>query len=127
MSPALPFPMRCFSRALLLCASLLTLGTALSAQELHLLPQPREIKQTQSSFAMDARTRIVVARTHAAEDTVAAEMLAEEIALYTGRKPAITVAPGMPAVMRNVIYLADRKSTRLNSSHIQKSRMPSSA
>ena len=28
---------------------------------------------------------------------------------------------------RNLIYRTDRKSTRLNSSHIQKSRMPSSA
>ena len=35
-----------------------------------------------------------------------------------------TVAPGVPVVVR---VEADRKSTRLNSSHIQKSRMPSSA
>ena len=86
-------------------ASLLALSLPLAGQELHLLPQPREIQQTQSSFPVDARTRIVVARAHAAEDKVAAEMLAEEIALYTGRKPSITLAPGMPAVMRNVIYL----------------------
>ena len=32
--------------------------------------------------------------------------------------------PGHPGALK---YLADRKSTRLNSSHIQKSRMPSSA
>jgi hexosaminidase len=89
-----------------LCASLLPLCAVVSAQELHLLPQPREIKQTQSSFPVGAQTRIVVARTHAAEDTGAAETLAEEIASYTGRKSTITVAPAMPAVMHNVIYLA---------------------
>ena len=32
-----------------------------------------------------------------------------------------------PGVLADVIIKADRKSTRLNSSHIQKSRMPSSA
>ncbi|MDP9263836.1 MAG: glycoside hydrolase family 20 zincin-like fold domain-containing protein, partial [Acidobacteriota bacterium] len=89
-----------------LWASLLAVCAGASGQELHLLPQPREVKQTQTSFPVSAQTRIVVARAHAAEDKVAAEMLAEEIGRYSGSKPAITVAPGMPAVMRNVIYLA---------------------
>ena len=88
-----------------LCASLLAVGSSLAAQELPLLPQPREIRQTSESFPVDARTRIVVARAHAAEDKIAAEMLAEEMARYTGRKPQIMVAPAMPAVVRNVIYL----------------------
>lgn len=92
-------------RNLVLCASLLAAGSSVAAQELHLLPQPREIQQTSESFPVSAATRIVVGRAHAAEDRVAAEMLAEEIAQYTGRTPAITVTPGMPAVMRNVIYL----------------------
>ena len=93
-------------REVIAAAAVLTLCWPLAAQELHLLPQPREITQNQSSFAVGAQTRIVVARAHAAEDRVAAEMLAEEMARYSGRKPSITVAPAMPAVMRNVIYLA---------------------
>ncbi|MGH9492040.1 MAG: glycoside hydrolase family 20 zincin-like fold domain-containing protein, partial [Terriglobales bacterium] len=106
MSPSLPFrAVRLRSQTLALCASLLALPCLARADELHLLPMPREITQTKSAFAVTAATRIVVARAHAAEDRVAAEMLAEEIARYTGRKPAITVAPAMPAVMRNVIYL----------------------
>jgi hypothetical protein len=100
----LPFSAR-GARKIAFCASLLALGVPLAAQELHLLPQPLEITVTQSSFPVNAQTRIVVARAHAAEDKVAAEMLAEEIARYTGRKPSITVAPAMPAVMRDVIYL----------------------
>lgn len=98
--------MRLWLRRLALCACLLAVGSTLAAQELHLLPQPREIKQTSESFPVDAQTRIVMARAHAAEDKPGAEMLAEEIARYTGRKPPIAVAPAMPAVMRNVIYLA---------------------
>ena len=35
--------------------------------------------------------------------------------------------PGIPKEMREEVFKPDRKSTRLNSSHIQKSRMPSSA
>ena len=34
---------------------------------------------------------------------------------------------GLPCVVKPVSFSGDRKSTRLNSSHIQKSRMPSSA
>ena len=44
-------------------------------------------------------------------------------------KHAATLCAGKPGVLHgNRTYLIqDRKSTRLNSSHIQKSRMPSSA
>ena len=42
----------------------------------------------------------------------------------TGRHRAL---PGVPTFREQGIDLVDRKSTRLNSSHIQKSRMPSSA
>ena len=38
-----------------------------------------------------------------------------------------TLAPLLEQVTPAVVNIADRKSTRLNSSHIQKSRMPSSA
>ena len=41
--------------------------------------------------------------------------------------PGITVGHEMVGVVEEVGAEVDRKSTRLNSSHIQKSRMPSSA
>ena len=63
---------------------------------------------------------------------------ADELARITGQKPvtrrskksiaAFKVRKGMPiASMVTLRGERDRKSTRLNSSHIQKSRMPSSA
>ena len=39
----------------------------------------------------------------------------------------VAVKPHASPVFHAIQYLLDRKSTRLNSSHIQKSRMPSSA
>ena len=44
-----------------------------------------------------------------------------------GNIPAILYGKGTEPTMLAVNPAADRKSTRLNSSHIQKSRMPSSA
>ena len=41
-------------------------------------------------------------------------------------QPVIWINP-LDSTQRNLYYYGDRKSTRLNSSHIQKSRMPSSA
>ena len=39
----------------------------------------------------------------------------------------LAASPGLNGVVDELGTLGDRKSTRLNSSHIQKSRMPSSA
>ena len=41
--------------------------------------------------------------------------------------PALPIMPGELNTTASNIQMTDRKSTRLNSSHIQKSRMPSSA
>ena len=43
------------------------------------------------------------------------------------QKPRIAVAGRSGILMKTLLVEGDRKSTRLNSSHIQKSRMPSSA
>ena len=83
-----PLPLRAVRlrlRTLALCASLLALPCPARADELHLLPVPREIKQTSESFPVSAQTRIVVARAHAAEDKVTAEMLAEVRQKWGGR------------------------------------------
>ena len=45
-----------------------------------------------------------------------------EVSIYAATTPAFWVGTGLA-----VLCALDRKSTRLNSSHIQKSRMPSSA
>ena len=47
----------------------------------------------------------------------------ESISAVTGQ----VIVRGEPLPLQVIAYLRDRKSTRLNSSHIQKSRMPSSA
>ena len=44
-----------------------------------------------------------------------------------GRNAVIEKKFGAPIITKDGVTVADRKSTRLNSSHIQKSRMPSSA
>ena len=44
-----------------------------------------------------------------------------------GRGPEFATAREIALKLLETCYIADRKSTRLNSSHIQKSRMPSSA
>ena len=46
---------------------------------------------------------------------------------YLEGKDVLQHVSGLPAGKEQVEFLEDRKSTRLNSSHIQKSRMPSSA
>ena len=48
----------------------------------------------------------------------------DTLALLTPSTPIIV---RMETLRRATVYAIDRKSTRLNSSHIQKSRMPSSA
>ena len=52
------------------------------------------------------------------------------LADLSGVKPELLASahlPLDPSLRRELLALKDRKSTRLNSSHIQKSRMPSSA
>ena len=46
---------------------------------------------------------------------------------YLGGRASSYEHPGTGEVVDNCQHVLDRKSTRLNSSHIQKSRMPSSA
>jgi hexosaminidase len=84
---------------LLLCA----LAPAAAAQELKLIPEPRELQRRSGSFSIGAGTHIVVGAKHAAEDRVAAETIAAEIESATGRK--LRVATSSSAVRAGVIYL----------------------
>ena len=59
---------------------------------------------------------------------IAYEMFLEFDGIKSIRDIAIIIAQEYGEVLENIIHdVTDRKSTRLNSSHTQKSRMPSSA
>lgn len=75
-----------------------------SAQDLKLIPEPKQVERRAGSFTVTAGTQIVLGAAHAHEDRTAAEMLAEEIEAASGHKLRITTARALP---RNsgVIYL----------------------
>src|SRR6185369_14077653 len=70
-------------------------SVAVHAQQLKLVPYPKEINVGPGKISVTSATRIALTARHAKADRVAAEMLAEEIERTTGKKPAIgTVAAG---------------------------------
>jgi hypothetical protein len=75
------------------------------AQELKLIPEPRQVEKRAGRFTVDSKTHIVINRAHEREDRVAAEMLAEEIHSATGKRVKISTVKRMPD-SRGVIYLA---------------------
>src|SRR6266404_8519750 len=84
-------------------ASLLGFAIAAGAQDLKLIPEPRQVEKKSGAFPIGATTRIVVNSGHGAEDRVAAETIADEIESATGHRPAISNAAALPAGA--VIYL----------------------
>ncbi len=64
-------------------------AASLSAQQLKLIPYPKQVSVAPGSVTVTSATRIALTVKHAKADRVAAEMLAEEIARTTGRKPAV--------------------------------------
>lgn len=65
--------------------------------DLDLIPQPREVKQTGgAAFAITRHTRIIVERSAGGANSQSAQMLAEEIARWTGWKPKISDAKDLP-------------------------------
>ena len=67
-------------------------------------------------------------RVKAQAGAVLGSMSAQFDAMYaSGGRPSIAPERLLKATLLIALYSVDRKSTRLNSSHIQKSRMPSSA
>jgi hypothetical protein len=71
-----------------------------AARRLELLPEPKEMQVLEGGFRVRAATRIVVELGHQAEDRIAAETLAEEIADESGVQLSIvgaklgTTSPG---------------------------------
>lgn len=86
-------------------AALTFLSTSrVSAQDLKLVPEPRQVERRAGAFVITPRTRIVVNQAHAEEDRPAAETIAEEIERAIGRKVTITTSRSLPGA--GVIYLA---------------------
>ncbi len=67
--------------------SFVVFATSLFAQDLKLIPQPKQVEKGAGEFVVTASTKIVIGN---AEDRMAAETVAEEIQSATGHKPAIT-------------------------------------
>lgn len=88
----------------LLIAALVSLlaPSRLSADELKLVPQPKQVERREGSFTVTQQTRIVVS---SREDETAAASLVEEIYSRTGSKLKVQVARELPK-SRGVIYLA---------------------
>ncbi|HWO02754.1 MAG TPA: beta-N-acetylhexosaminidase [Blastocatellia bacterium] len=74
------------------------------AQELKLIPEPRELQRRDGLFNITSKTRIVVNSAHAAEDRIAAETVVEEIEAASGLKLKITTGRSSPK--SGVIYFA---------------------
>src|SRR5215472_8098332 len=84
-----------------------------SAQQIKLIPEPKEIKPGGKPFVITAATRIVLSRAHVKEDRVAAEMLADEIESARGKR--LQIATELPATATNAIVLtrlSDQATTR---------------
>ncbi|HVA17159.1 MAG TPA: family 20 glycosylhydrolase [Candidatus Dormibacteraeota bacterium] len=81
--------------------------TQTQGADLHLLPQPREIKQGGgAAFGVTRRTRIVVSSALGGRGFEGAQMLEDEIEQWTGWETRITVAREMPGG-GDIIYIGD--------------------
>lgn len=89
---------------LLLLTSCLLLSSRASAQDLKLVPEPRQVQKREGRFTITPKTRIVINAARAEADRTAAETLVEEIEGATGLKLKIATARSMPR--SGVIYIA---------------------
>ena len=72
-----------------LLAVLSLAALAVPAQQLKLIPYPKEVQTGTGTVTVTTSTRIALTAKHAKADRTAAEMLAEEIERTTGHKPRI--------------------------------------
>ncbi len=73
---------------------LLFLAAPLGAEEIRVIPQPRELEAGQKNFTLRKKTRIELSDPKDADDRFAAEQLVEEIQRACGFKPAIGAFKG---------------------------------
>lgn len=74
------------------------------AQDMKLVPEPKQVQKREGQFTITSKTRIVINAAHAEEDRTAAETLVEEIEAAIGAKLRITTSRSMPK--SGAIYLA---------------------
>src|SRR5215471_5650849 len=91
-------------RLTIIVPALFLLFVQASAQELKLVPEPKQIQRQQGSFTISSKTRIIINPAHADEDRTAAETLADEIEVATGQKLKISTSRSVPK--SGAIYLA---------------------
>src|SRR5262249_19474091 len=101
----------------LVLISLLFLSNLSSAQELHLVPEPRQTQKRDGAFNVTPKTRIVINPRGADEYRIAAEMLAEEIEVAIGQRLKITTARSIPK--SGAIYLTRVSDDRSLASALQ--------
>ena len=89
---------------ILIATALSFASTRASAQELRLVPEPKQVQRHEGNFTITSKTRIVINTTHAEEDRTAAETLVEEIEGTTKQKLKITTSKSLPK--SGAIYLA---------------------
>jgi hexosaminidase len=91
-------------RSLLVLIACLLLSSHVSAQELKLIPQPRQAQTREGRFTITSKTRLVINAAHSDEDRIGAETLVLEIQAATGTKLQIANVRSMPK--SGAIYLA---------------------
>src|SRR5580658_10188223 len=77
-----------------------------TADQLKLIPAPKEVRLQQGGFRVKPTTRILVEFGHQEEDRIAAETLAEEIQDQSGLKVSITGSKEKTREVRSAIVLA---------------------
>lgn len=103
---------------LFLIASIIFIFCApVSAQELKLVPEPKQVRKREGAFTITAKTRIIINSARFKEDRLAAETIAEEIESATGQKIKITSARSVPD--SNAIYLARTNDDKRISSKLE--------
>ena len=90
--------------SLLLLIACLLVSSLASAQDLKLVPEPKQVQKREGRFTITPKTRIVINAAHADDDRTAAETLVEEIEAAIGQKLKITTARSVPK--SGAIYLA---------------------
>ncbi|MFZ2011396.1 MAG: glycoside hydrolase family 20 zincin-like fold domain-containing protein, partial [Candidatus Sulfotelmatobacter sp.] len=80
--------------------------TRLNADQLKLIPAPKEVHLQQGGFRVKPTTRILVEFGHQEEDRIAAETLAEEIQDQSGLKVSIAGSKEKAKETRSAIVLA---------------------
>jgi hypothetical protein len=113
--------LRAFRCAVAAAGVVLTLSSSAAAQDLNLVPQPREVHPAAGEFRLAATTRILVGP-RLPDDRFAANLLADDLKRLSGRTPAIATARALPAA-GSVIYLARLDADAALRSRLRRARL----